>query len=201
MAKLAQSTIKYLIEAEFTTDGIVEKPDVIGAIFGQTEGLLGQDLDLRELQRTGRIGRIDVDTLSEEGKTKGRISVPSSLDSSETALIAAALETIERIGPCGSDVKIKDVKDVRAKKREFMVDRAKNILQDLIGEEIPPTSAITEKIKETVHVAFGHNLDMPGGRNPSGNHMDFLIDKPTVTITTNKGETVIVLKAGKLQTG
>lgn len=153
MAKLAQSTIKYLIEAEFTTDGIVEKPDVIGAIFGQTEGLLGQDLDLRELQRTGRIGRIDVDISSEEGKTKGRISVPSSLDSSETALIAAALETIERIGPCSSDVKIKNVKDVRSEKRDFMIDRAKNILQNLIGEEIPPSSMITEKIKETVRTA------------------------------------------------
>lgn len=58
----------------------------------------------------------------------------------------------------------------------------------------------TEKITETVHIAFGHNLDMPGGRNPSGNHMDFLISKPTVTITNSKGETSTILKNGKLQT-
>ena len=58
----------------------------------------------------------------------------------------------------------------------------------------------TEKIAETVHFAFGHNLDMPGGRNPSGNHMDFLIAKPTVTITNSKGETATILKGGKLQT-
>lgn len=128
----------------------MEKPDVIGAIFGQTEGLLGQELDLRELQRTGRIGRIDVDIKSEEGKTSGKILVPSSLDSSETALIAASFETIERIGPCNSGVKIKNVKDVRLEKREFMMDRAKSILQKLVGEEIPPTSLITEKIRETV---------------------------------------------------
>ncbi|HLC39271.1 MAG TPA: DNA primase DnaG [archaeon] len=153
MAKLAQSTIKYLIEAEFTADGVVEKPDVIGAIFGQTEGLLGQDLDLRELQRTGRIGRIDVDLDSEEGKTSGKIVVPSSLDSSETSLIAASFETIERIGPCNAKVKISNVKDVRMAKREFMVDRARDILQRLIGEEIPATTAITEKIKETIRTS------------------------------------------------
>lgn len=45
------STAKYVVEARFTVEGVVEKPDVIGAIFGQTEGLFGPDLDLRELQK------------------------------------------------------------------------------------------------------------------------------------------------------
>jgi len=153
LAKLAQSTIKYLIEAEFTTDGVVEKPDVIGAIFGQTEGLLGQDLDLRELQRTGRVGRIDVDLFSEEGRTNGKISVPSSLDSSETSLIAASLETIERIGPSNSQVKIVDVKDVRNIKRELVMERAKDILQKLVSEQLPTSDEITDMIKENVRTA------------------------------------------------
>ncbi|HKZ45159.1 MAG TPA: DNA primase DnaG [archaeon] len=126
----------------------MEKPDVIGAIFGQTEGLLGADLDLRELQRTGRIGRIDVELDTNEAKTSGRIMIPSSLDSSETALIAASLETIERIGPCFSEIKVGDVKDVRAGKREFMMDRAKDILQNLIVEEMPSTTALSERIRE-----------------------------------------------------
>lgn len=150
MGKLAQSTIKYLIEAEFSTDGIVERPDVIGAVFGQTEGLLGEDLDLRELQRTGRIGRIDVEIKTEDGKTSGKILIPSSLNSSETALIAASLETIERIGPCNSKIMVKAVKDVREDKRKFVMKRAKNILKNLFVEEIPSTSTLTEKIKETV---------------------------------------------------
>jgi len=153
MAKLAQSTIKYLIEAEFTAEGIVEKPDIIGAIFGQTEGLLGQDLDLRELQRTGRIGRIDVDIISEDNQTTGKILIPSSLDSSETALIAASFETIERIGPCAASVKTTNIKDVRMMKREYMLNRAKNILEKLVGEEIPATNLLTEKIRETVRTA------------------------------------------------
>jgi len=148
MVKLAQSTIKYLIEAGFSAEGIVEKPDVIGAIFGQTEGLLGSDLDLRELQRTGRIGRIDVEVKSENGRTSGEILIPSSLDSSETSLIAASLETIERIGPCASEIKTKSVKDVRENKRKFVLDRAKNILQNLLVEELPSTSSLTEKIRE-----------------------------------------------------
>lgn len=153
MAKLAQSTTKYLIEAEFSADGVVEKPDVIGAIFGQTEGLLGQDLDLRELQRTGRIGRIDVEINNEDGKTSGKIIIPSSLDSSETALIAASFETIERIGPCTATVKTTSVKDVRVMKREFMVGRAKDILQRLVGEELPVTSDLTETIRENIRTA------------------------------------------------
>ena len=164
MAKLAQSTIKYLIEAGFTTDGIVEKPDVIGAIFGQTEGLLGQDLDLRELQRTGRIGRIDVELNSEEGKTSGKIAIPSSLDSSETSLIAASFETIERIGPCNAKVKISNVKDVRMEKREFMLNRARDILERLVYEEMPAAATITEKIKETVRTSQVQDfMGLPAG--------------------------------------
>lgn len=153
MGKLAQSTVKYLIEADFTADGVVEKPDVIGAIFGQTEGLLGPDLDLRELQRTGRIGRIEVTLTANKGKTKGKIIIPSSLNASETALIAAAIETIERIGPCDSYIKLRSVKDIRSVKREYVVDRAKRILKKLLQEELPETSELTEKIKESVRVA------------------------------------------------
>src|SRR3989344_4891899 len=102
MAKLPQSTTKYIIEAQIEAEGIVEKPDIIGAVFGQTEGLLGTDLELRELQRTGRIGRIEVYITSSHAKSSGKIIIPSSLDASETALIAAAIETIERVGPCNA---------------------------------------------------------------------------------------------------
>ncbi|MEM0473552.1 MAG: DNA primase DnaG [Candidatus Aenigmatarchaeota archaeon] len=152
MGKIAQSTIKYLIEADFTAEGLVEKPDIIGAVFGQTEGLLGQDLDLRELQKSGRIGRIDVDLREKDGKTEGTIYIPSSLDSSETALIAAAVETIERIGPCEAKIKLRDVKDIREVKREYVVDRAKEILQKLMKEQ-PDADALAESIKGSVRTS------------------------------------------------
>jgi len=126
---------------------------VIGAIFGQTEGLLGQDLDLRELQRSGRIGRIEVTLKTGKGKTKGKITIPSSLDGSETALIAAAIETIERIGPCESSIKIVSLKDIRSVKRDYVVNRAKEILSKLLDEGLPNTTELTEKIKESVRTA------------------------------------------------
>jgi len=108
----------------------VEKPDIIGAVFGQTEGLLGNELDLRELQRTGRIGRIDVKIESKNGNSTGEIIIPSSLDASETALIAATLETIERVGPCTAEIKLIGVEDTRSDKRKYVVDKAKDILKN-----------------------------------------------------------------------
>lgn len=153
MVKLAQSTIKYLIEVEFSAEGLVEKPDVIGAVFGQTEGLLGADLDLRELQRTGKIGRIEAEITATNGKTEGKITVPSSLSASETALLAASLETIEKVGPCISHLKVALIKDMREQRREFVLERAKNILENLIGDELPDSYLLTEKLKETVRVS------------------------------------------------
>ncbi|MCL2317654.1 MAG: DNA primase, partial [Methanomassiliicoccaceae archaeon] len=104
---------KYMIKAKITADGIVEKPDVVGAIFGQTEGLLGEDLDLRDLQKTGRIGRIEVEVVSKGGKSEGIIYVSSSLDQVETVLIASSLETIDRVGPCKASIRVLGIEDVR----------------------------------------------------------------------------------------
>jgi DNA primase len=115
--------------------------------------LLGQDLDLRELQRTGRIGRIEVEIKTKEGKTSGKIKIPSSLDSSETSLIAASLETIERIGPYDAKIEVKAMKDVRESKRDFVLKRAEKILKNLVENELPATSALTEKVKETIRAS------------------------------------------------
>ncbi len=149
MSKLAPASIKYVIKAKIKAKGVVEKPDVIGAIFGQTEGLLGTDLNLRELQRTGRIGRIDVNIKSQKGNSEGEIIIPSALDSAETALIAATLETIERIGPCEADIKLEGVEDTRKEKREFIIGRSKEILQRLMKTNIQ-SDEISEQIKEDV---------------------------------------------------
>jgi leucyl aminopeptidase (aminopeptidase T) len=56
-----------------------------------------------------------------------------------------------------------------------------------------------EKMFGTVHVAFGANTDMPGGKNPSKNHMDLLISEPTVKVTKKDGETVTILEKGFFQ--
>src|SRR3989338_11477608 len=117
MAKIGIEATKYIIKAKLTATGVVEKPDVIGAVFGQTEGLLGEELDLRELQKSGRIGRIEVTVESKEGKSEGLIEIPTSLNKEDTALIAASLETIERVVPCNAKIEILSVDDVRSTKR------------------------------------------------------------------------------------
>ncbi len=152
MGKLAQNVAKYLVKAKLEASGVVEKPDVIGAVFGQTEGLLGNDLDLRELQRTGRIGRIEAEIQSKDGKSTGTITIPSSLDASETALIGASLETIERIGPCDSEIQVVEIQDLRDKKRDYVMDRAKQLLGSLSDETSLESQEVSENLKEAVRV-------------------------------------------------
>lgn len=203
MVKLAQSTIKYLIEADFESDGIVEKPDIIGAIFGQTEGLLGSDLELRELQRTGRIGRIDVDVTSEGGRSSGKISIPSSLDSSETALIAAALETIERIGPCDSVVKLTSLKDVRSMKRDFLMDRAKEIMQWLSNESTPTSTNMSETIKESFRTSqLQQYANLPCGPDVLTSDEIIIVEgrADVITLLKNGIKNVIAMDGNKIPT-
>src|SRR3989344_1830377 len=118
MAKISPVSIKYMIYSSFRAEGHLEKPDVIGAIFGQTEGLLGSHLEMRELQKEGKIGRIEVDLQTVDGKSVGEIQVPTALDKSETTIIAAALETIDRIGPTEAEIKVSKIEDVRGTKRD-----------------------------------------------------------------------------------
>jgi DNA primase len=152
MGKISQSSTKYIIRAELDSAGIVEKPDVVGAIFGQTEGLLGDELDLRELQEKGRVGRIDVRVEEEDGSSNAEIKIPTSLDSTETALLAASLETIERVGPTGADIRVKEIDDRRNTKRDYIVKRAKQLLED-IQDEKPEKNAITKEVREEVRTS------------------------------------------------
>ena len=155
MAKISQVSIKYMIHAKFEAIGSVEKPDVIGALFGQTEGLLGSDLEIRELQKEGKIGRIEVETESSGVKTSGKILIPTALDQSETSLIAAAIETIDRVGPTEAKITVEKIEDVRGNKREYIVERAKKLLESMQGVQTSKeisndirTAARAGKIKE-----------------------------------------------------
>jgi len=152
MGKISPVSGKYIVHATIKIDGVVEKPDVIGAIFGQTEGLLGSELELRELQRSGRIGRIEVNTTTKGGKVEGEIIIPSSLDKAETAIIAAALEVIERIGPCNADIKVDNIQDIRITKRKQVIERAKQLLHDMIEQVMPDSTEIAEEVGESVRV-------------------------------------------------
>jgi DNA primase len=146
------STTKYLIIATIVAEGIVEKPDVVGAIFGQTEGLLGNELDLRDMQKSGRIGRIEVEVGQNKGKSEGEITIPSSLDQVETVILASALETIDRVGPCRANIKITKVEDVRLAKKKKIVERAKILLSILMAESNHTGESLTASVRQSVQV-------------------------------------------------
>ena len=184
-------TTKYVIYADITAEGIVERPDVVGAIFGQTEGLLGSDLDLRDLQKTGRLGRIDVQITSSGGKSSGTISIPSSFDKVETAILAAALETIDRVGPCIARIAINRIEDVRASKRRYVIERAKRILVEMFDENILETEEITEEIKQSVRVEEIIHLgkdNLPAGPN--------VLDSDAILVVEGRADVLNLLKYG-----
>ena len=170
---------KYVIKASFKVDGVVEKHDVIGAIFGQTEGLFPKEFELRELQKSGKIGRIDIELLSANDKTTGTIVAPSSLDRAETAIIAAAMETVDRVGPCESTVKIDQITDVRVEKRSQIVQRAKELMRNWVvkeGQEI-------EKLLDEVQREDKKVKAVPYGR-----------ERLTATPDISKSDEIIVVE-------
>jgi len=143
---------KYLIRATIQADGVVEQPDVIGAIFGQTEGLLGNELDLRDLQKSAKIGRIDVELNTQKGKSVGKIYLVSNLDRVETAVLASALESIERVGPCRAQITVDEIEDVRVAKRKRVIDRAKELLKRMIEETKEESGDIVDAVRNSVKV-------------------------------------------------
>ncbi len=170
------STTKYIIKAKMDVEGVVEKPDVVGAIFGQTEGLLGSELDLRELQRTGRIGRIRVNIESHGGKSTGIVIIPSSLDKVETAMLAAALESVDRVGPCTAHATLEIIEDVREVKRKKIIQRAADIIRKWSEDVSPESQQLTDEVLDAVRVAeiakYGAE-ELPSG--PSVESSDDLI--------------------------
>ncbi|MEF8884711.1 MAG: DNA primase DnaG [Haloarculaceae archaeon] len=146
-----QDSAKYLIHADITADGVVERSDVVGAVFGQTEGLLGDELDLRGLQESQKLGRIDVQIESEGGQSFGEITIASGLDRVETAILAAALETIERVGPCRASVEVSELEDVRSAKRREVVERATELLA-AFDEASLSSEDIVAEVREAVRV-------------------------------------------------
>ncbi|MFB6068595.1 MAG: DNA primase DnaG [Halobacterium sp.] len=161
-----EDTAKYLIHADLVADGVVERSDVVGAAFGQTEGLLGDDLDIRDLQDSAKLGRIDVSVDSEGGQSFGHITIASSLDRVETATLAAALEAVERIGPCRAQVEVQRIEDVRAAKRREVVDRAKELLANAFDEGAIDSDEILREVRESVRVEdVTEYAGLPAGPN------------------------------------
>ncbi|WP_049986669.1 DNA primase DnaG [Halobellus rufus] len=184
-----EDTEKYLIHAAITADGIVERSDVVGAIFGQTEGLLGDDLDLRDLQQSSKVGRIDVEIDSQNGQSFGTVTIASSLDRVKTAILAASLETITRVGPCRSTVEVTDIEDVREAKRREVIERAKELLSESFDESVISSTEILEEVKESVRIEdIGEYEGLPAGPH--------VADSDAVVVVEGRADVLTLLSYG-----
>jgi DNA primase len=180
-----------MIFAKFLVDGIVEKPDVIGAIFGQTEGLFGPELDLRELQKGGRIGRIEIDLKTKGSTTEGTILIPSSLDRPLTALLAAAVESVDKIGPYACKVTLDKISDVREERRKTIMKRARDLLQKWTVETRAETEelikAVAESIKVPEVITYGPE------KLPAGPEVD---KSSSIIVVEGRADVIHMMKSG-----
>ncbi|MHC1564077.1 MAG: DNA primase DnaG [Candidatus Hecatellaceae archaeon] len=184
-------TAKYLIHARFEVNGVVEKPDVIGAIFGQTEGLFGPELDLRELQKNNRIGRIEVNLKTEHNRTVGTITLTSSLNMATTTLLAAAIESVDRVGPKEAKVWIERIEDVREAKRKQIVRRAKELLKKWSVETAPDTE---ELIREVFAAAKSREISTYGPEQlPAGPDVN---SSPSIILVEGRADVHNLLRCG-----
>lgn len=191
MGKISPVSAKYIVHASISIEGVVDKPDVIGAIFGQTEGLLGSELELRELQRSGRIGRIEVDTETKSGKTRGSIIIPSSLDKAETAIVGAALEIIQRIGPCNAKIEVGKIEDVRISKRNFVIERAKELLRNMMDTIMPDSQELADEVAYSVRVM--EIQEYGKSRLPAGPAVE---ESDEVIVVEGRADVINLLKHG-----
>ena len=211
------ATTKYLIKATIKADGVIEKSDVVGAIFGQTEGLLGTELDLRELQRSARVGRIEVELESKNGKSTGTITLPTSLDKVETVILAAAFESIDRVGPCKATISSDEVEDVRVVRRKQVIERAKQLLNKVIEDGKIEGASIADNVRQSVqieeitnfgpdHCPSGPNIDKSDaiiiveGRRDVLNLLKYGIKNVIAVGGTNIPKTVIELTKERIST-
>ena len=185
------ATTKYLIKATIKADGVIEKSDVVGAIFGQTEGLLGSELDLRELQRSARVGRIEVELESKGGKSTGTITLPTSLDKVETVILAAAFESIDRVGPCKADIVAEKVEDVRVVRRKKVIERAKILLNKVLEEGKVEGESIADNVRQAVQVE--EIINYGSDHCPAGPNID---KSDAIIIVEGRRDVLNLLKYG-----
>lgn len=186
-----QEVLKYQVKISFKVDGVVEKPDIVGAIFGQTEGLFGPELNLNELQKTFKIGRIEITTKSEKGKTTGTVNIPMSTDISTAALIAASLETIDKVGPCTSTFTLDAIDDVRNIKKQQIADRAKEIVKNWATASVSESEEIhkdiqSSQIPEKI-TTFGKEK-LPAGPT--------IRESDSIFVVEGRADVLVFLKAG-----
>ena len=182
--------VKYHVKLSFDVDGLVERADIIGAIFGQTEGLLGPEMNLNELQRVSKVGRIEVTTTSTENTTNGNVLLPMSTDVDTCALISAAIESIDKVGPFDCSFKLDAIDDVRASKKEDIVRRAKEIKQKWSTKSVSEGDTMLKDVHESIAgkvTTYGPNK-LPCSTG--------VFDSPWIILVEGRADILNLLRAG-----
>ncbi len=182
--------VKYHVKLSFDVDGLVEKADIIGAIFGQTEGLLGPEMNLNELQKVSKVGRIEVNTTASSTQTKGDALLPMSTDINTAALIAAAIESIDKVGPFVAHFKLEAIDDVRSAKKKEIVDRAKDIVQKWSTKTI---SEGEEMLKDVSEGGGGKLATFGREKLACGSGV---FDSPWLILVEGRADVINLLRAG-----
>lgn len=183
--------VKYHVKIHFDVEGVVEKADLIGAIFGQTEGLFGPEMNLHELQKNWKVGRIEINLNSKNGRTKGEVLIPMATDMSTSALIAAAIENIDKVGPCSARFNLEAIQDVRAIKRKAIAERAKIIMKEWASKTSSESEEllkeVTDSTKPSRIINFGKE-NLPAGPG--------IYLKPTVYLVEGRADVLNLLRSG-----
>jgi DNA primase len=183
--------VKYHVKLKFEVDGIVEKADIIGAIFGQTEGLLGPEMNLNELQKVSKVGRIEVNVDTKSNTTKGDALLPMSTDISTAALISAAIESIDKVGPFQGKFLLVGIDDIRAIKKKVIVDRAKKIIQEWATKTI---SEGEEMLRDV------YDASKPGKLTSFGKAQlacgTGVFESPVIILVEGRADVINLLRAG-----
>mgnify|MGYP001772565005 CR=1 FL=1 len=183
--------MKYLIRASFEVDGRVEKHDIIGAIFGQTEGLLGSEFNLEELQNKDKIGRVHIDLRYQGTKTVGQIQIPSNLDRVETVILAAMVETVDKVGPYSARITVEAIEDLRAEKLKKIVQRARELLQ-AVKEQEPDIKEIIRQVTQKAE-AQPRVIEYGEERLPAGPDVE---RSDTLIIVEGRADVINLLRYG-----
>ena len=182
--------VKYHVKLSFEVDGLVERADIIGAIFGQTEGLLGPEMNLNELQRVSKVGRIEVNTNSTSNTTAGDALLPMSTDIDTCALIAAGIESIDKVGPFDSQFQLDGIDDVRAAKKDDIVRRAKEIKQRWATKTVSEGDIMLKNVHEG---SSGKVTSYGPSKLPCSSGV---FDSPWIILVEGRADIINLLRAG-----
>jgi DNA primase len=188
---LHSSIVKYYVRLKFDVEGVVEKADLIGAIFGQTEGLFGPEMNLNELQKTWKVGRIEVSLESKGDRTYGEVLIPMSTDISTAALIAAAVESVDKVGPCSARFTLIGIEDVRESKRRIIAERAKSIIKEWASKSISESEKLLKDLMEVARraklISYGKE-ELPAGPG--------VYTSDTIIVVEGRADVINLLRAG-----